>query len=283
MSLADPRNRPFIDETLRLVSGALGVHWLVFYGVDRHCNLRDYVVQGVPPAMHEQYLRQMVAIDPLHMRRIAGHRGPLVRWKDAARYASAEHVRLYARFLRRYGVVDALELMFRERTSVVAGMTVAWTERDPAPRSAGVRLAGQLQRYIEFSLTSRLATARVSWLECARAFGLTARERDVAQLVCRGHTNQAIGTCLQIAPSTVKIYREDASAAHVRKVRCGQPGWPGGLSERSPSLSPNGASTVRWMAGRGRGGLCVRANLVDCRCLRRWTGADSRRSAGRGR
>lgn len=206
MSLADPRNRPFIDETLRLVSGALGAHRLVFYGVDGQYNLRDYVVQGVPPAMHEQYLRRMVAFDPLHMRRIAGHKGPLVRWREAARYASAEHVRLYGRFLRRYGVVDALELMFREGSSVVAGMTVAWTERDPAPRSAGLRLARQLQRYIEFSLTSRAASARVSWLECARAFGLTTRERDVAELVCRGHTNQAIATCLQIAPSTVKTH-----------------------------------------------------------------------------
>jgi DNA-binding CsgD family transcriptional regulator len=206
MSLAHPANRPFIDETLRLVSGALGVHRLVFYGVDADANLRDYVVQGVPPAMHEQYLRRMVAFDPLHVRRIAGHAGPLLRWREAARYAPTEHVRLYTRFLRRYGVVDSLELVFRERSGIVAGLNVAWTEREPAPDGASLRLAAQLQRYIEFSLAGRATSARASWQECVRAFGLTVREREVAQLVCRGHTNQAIATCLDIAPSTVKTH-----------------------------------------------------------------------------
>lgn len=206
MSLADPRHRPFIDETLRLVSGALGVHRLVFYGVDQERNLRDYVVQGVPRAMHEHYLRRMVAFDPLHIRRVAGHAGPLVRWCEAARYASPEHVGLYARFLRRYGVVDSLELMFRDRASIVAGLTVAWTEQDPRPAATTLKLAAQLQRYIEFALAGRMSAARASWIESARAFGLTAREREVAQLVCHGHTNQAVATCLGIAPSTVKTH-----------------------------------------------------------------------------
>lgn len=206
MSLADPRNRPFIDETLRLVGGALGVHRLVFYGVDRNRNLRDYVVRGVPDAMHQHYLRRMVAFDPLHIRRIAGHAGPLVRWRDASRYAPTEQVGIYARFLRRYGVVDALELMFRDGASIVAGLTVAWTERDPPQANAAPALAAQLQRYIEFSLTRRLGATRASWSETVRAFGLTPREREVAQLVCRGHTNQAIATCLDIAPSTVKTH-----------------------------------------------------------------------------
>ncbi|HEX6245930.1 MAG TPA: LuxR C-terminal-related transcriptional regulator [Polyangiales bacterium] len=206
MSLADLRNRPFIDETLRLVGGALGVQRLVFYGVDRERNLRDYVVRGVPASMHQHYLRRMVTFDPLHIRRIAGHAGPLVRWRDAARYAPPEHVRIYARFLRHYGVVDSLELMFRDGEAIVAGLTVAWTERDVSPETGTLALATQLQRYIEFSLASRLGATRASWLEAVRAHGLTPREREVAQLVCRGHTNQAVATCLGIAPSTVKTH-----------------------------------------------------------------------------
>ena len=206
MSLADARHRPFIDETMKLVSGALGAQRLVFYGVDRDCNLRDFVTQGVPDSMHQRYLRGMMAFDPLHIRRIAGHAGPLVRWRDATRYAPPEHVERYARFLRSYEGVDSLELMFRDGETIVAGLTVAWTERDAPPDRARFTLAATLQRYIEFSLLGRLASARSTWLEAACAFGLTPREREIAELVCLGHTNAAIATCLGIATSTVKTH-----------------------------------------------------------------------------
>lgn len=206
MSLADARHRPFVDETMQLVSGALGAGRLVFYGVDRDWNLRDYVTQGVPDAMHQGYLRKMVAFDPLHIQRIAPHAAPVTRWDDAARTASPEHVHVFARFLRRYQVVDSLELMFREGATIVAGLNVAWTDRDARPTRATVALAGKLQRYIEFTLQSRLASTRNARLEAARAFGLTAREHEVALLVCDGHTNAAVATCLGIEPSTVKTH-----------------------------------------------------------------------------
>ena len=206
MSLADPCNRPFIDETLRLVRDALGARWVAFYGVDGDRNLRDFVVQGVPPGFHEDYLERMEAFDPLHIRRIARHAGPLVRWDDAAHYASPEHVSVYARFLLRYGVLDSLELIFRDSSTIVAGLNVAWTERDPAPGATAIQLAAQLQRYIEFSLVERLRAARSAWLDATRAFGLTSREREVVQLVCRGHTNQGVAACLGIAESTVKTH-----------------------------------------------------------------------------
>lgn len=206
MSLLDARHRAFVDETMRLVSGALGARRLVFYGVDRDWNLRDYVTQGVPEAMHQSYLRKMVAFDPLHVRRIAPHAAAVTRWKEAARGAAPEHVQVFARFLRRYEVVDSLELMFREGATIVAGLNVAWTERDARPTRATLALASKLQRYIEFTLTSRLSSTRDARLEAARAFGLTAREHEVARLVCQGHTNAAIATCLEIETSTVKTH-----------------------------------------------------------------------------
>ena len=206
MSLAIARHRPFIEETFQLVSGALGAQQLVFYAVDRDSNLRDFVTQAVPRDMHERYQRRMFAFDPLHVRRIAGHERPLARWRDAAHYAPAEHVALYTRYLRRYAVVDALELIFRDGPTIVAGLNVAWTEHDRRPTQAKVTLARQLQRYVEFCLNSRLRNARKDWLESARALGLTPRESEIAQLVCQGHTNHAIATCLDIGTSTVKSH-----------------------------------------------------------------------------
>lgn len=206
MFLSEPCKRSFIDETLRLMIDALDAHRVAFYGVDRNSNLRDFVVQGVPHAFHEEYLNRMVEFDPLHIRRVAGHTGPLVRWDEAAHYASPEHVSIYARFLSRYGVVDSLELLFRDRSTIVAGLNVAWTERDPPPSAKVLQLAAQLQRYVEFSLAERLRAARSSWVDAARAYGLTSRECEVAQLVCKGRTNHAVAVCLGIAESTVKTH-----------------------------------------------------------------------------
>jgi len=206
MSLANPRHRPFIDETLRLVGGALGASRLVFYAVDPGQNLQDFVLEGMPPECHDRYVREMFAFDPLHVRRIAPHAVPVARFGDAERYAPRDHVRRYTSFLRQFDVLDTLELVFRDDEKILAGLNVAWTDRDPPPPAATKALAEQLQRYIEFTLTSRLASSRVAWQDATRSFGLTAREREVAQLVRQGHTNQAIATCLGIEPSTVKTH-----------------------------------------------------------------------------
>jgi len=206
MSLASPRHRPFIDETIRLVSDVMNASRLVFYGVDDRQNLRDFVLEGVPAECHERYVHDAFAFDPLHVRRIAGHGVPVARLTDAARYAPAYDVRLYVTFLRHFSAVDTLELVFRDERTVLAGLNVTWTEHDPPPGTAAPRTAEHLQRYIQHNLVCRLASSRATWLEVARSCGLTSRERDVAQLVCQGHTNQAIATCLGIEASTVKTH-----------------------------------------------------------------------------
>jgi DNA-binding CsgD family transcriptional regulator len=206
MSLANPRHRPFIDETIRLVGRALGASRLVFYAVDRQQNLHGLALEGVPPECHRRYSGEMFAFDPLHVRRIAEHGVPVARLVDAAHYAPPDHIRLWASFMRAFGAVDALELLFRDGRTILAGLNVTWTERDPPTPATAHALAEQLQRYIQFNLTSRLVSARAARLEATCCFGLTPREREVALLVCEGHTTQAIATCLAIEPSTVKTH-----------------------------------------------------------------------------
>jgi DNA-binding CsgD family transcriptional regulator len=206
MSLASPRHRLFADETIRLVRGVLRASRFVFYEVDRRQNLHAFILDEVPPECHRQYVDEMFLFDPLHVRRIAEHGVPVARFVDAARYAPPDHVRTYSNFLRRFGAVDTLELLFRDGRTILAGLTVTWTERDPPPTAVTHETAEQLQRYIQFSLTSRIASHRTTWSEAADGFGLTARERDVARLVCQGHTNRAVAVCLGIEPSTVKTH-----------------------------------------------------------------------------
>jgi DNA-binding CsgD family transcriptional regulator len=205
MALTAARHKPFIDETPRLVEGALGATWLAFYTVDQQRNLTDFVLgSGVPRGFHESYLRGMSAFDPLHVRRI-GQDVQVARLGDASRYAPPGHVGRYGRFLRDFAAVDALELIFRDEGAIVAGLNVTWSERDALPSATSHALAQHLQHYIQFTLASQAASAR-SWLEVARSFGLTPREREVSLLVCQGHTNAEIATRLGIELSTVKTH-----------------------------------------------------------------------------
>jgi hypothetical protein len=124
MSLAGPLHRPFADETIHLVRGVLGASRLVYYKVDREHNLGDFVLEEVPPDCHRQYVREMFAFDPLHVRKVAEHGAAVVRLADAARHAPSDHIRWYANFLRHFEVVDVLELIFRDDRNVVAGLNV---------------------------------------------------------------------------------------------------------------------------------------------------------------
>lgn len=206
MSLAEPRHRTFIEETMRLVGSVLGARRLAFYQVDSQHNLCDFVLEDVPPEFHAEYEREMFANDPLHVQRIAGRDLAVARLADASRYASSGQVERYRRFLRRFAVVDTMELLFRNERGILAGLNIAWTEGD-APAGASTHAhAKQLQRYVQFSMLSRLAAGSEVRREAACSFGLTPREQQVALLVCEGRANVAIAACLGIELSTVKTH-----------------------------------------------------------------------------
>jgi DNA-binding CsgD family transcriptional regulator len=206
MSIAEPRHRLFVEETMRLVGSTLGAQRLAFYEVDREQNLQNFVLERIPPEFHRQYLREMFAFDPLHMQRIGDRDVAVARLADASRYAPSDHIQRYGRFLRRFSAVDTAELVFRNEHGVIAGLNVTWTEGDLPTSAATYVLAEQLHRYIQFSLTSRLATARAIRLDAVRCLGLTPRECEVALLVCEGHANPQVAARLGIELSTVKTH-----------------------------------------------------------------------------
>lgn len=191
---------------MRLVGGILGARRLAFYEVDAQQNLHNFVLENVPLGFHQGYLREMFAFDPLHMQRISGHEVPVAYLADAARYAAPDHVQRYGCFLRSFAVVDTVEFVFRDEHQVLAGLNVAWTDHDAIATAATYRQAVHLQRYIQFGVISRLASARAIQLDAASSFGLTPREREVALLVCEGRSNAAIAACLGIELSTIKTH-----------------------------------------------------------------------------
>ncbi|WP_245578812.1 helix-turn-helix transcriptional regulator [Cucumibacter marinus] len=183
----------------------LGAGSSAFYFVTPELELYDFVLRNVPMDFHERYLDQMSAFDPLHVRQLADKASPVAMLRQQRHTVPTDHYRRYRQFSTFYGVSDSLEFIFRREGSIFAGMSISWADRRDIPE-ATARVAPSIHSYIEFNLT-KLGVALPDPRERAMdRFGLTQREREVAELVCCGRTNVEIAECLSIGISTVKTH-----------------------------------------------------------------------------
>jgi len=207
METQEQRRRHFLEETFRLLGSTLGGSRLTFYLVDDECNLHNFVCSHVPAEFLKTYIRDMYKVDPLHIRKIKARCGRVALIEDAPGWAPDTDIDDYRSFLRRYDIVDNIEFVLRQGERIRAGISIMWAAQDRPRGPHTEALADDLQRYIEFNLASHIASARPDQRrEAMRMFHLTAREADVAKLMCSGCTNADIAECLGIGLATVKTH-----------------------------------------------------------------------------
>lgn len=201
------RQQQFIEETLRLVEQAVGSSRLAFYSVDDDDNLCEFVCRDVPDELQRRYLVEMHAKDPLHVRRLSVWPRPVAWLDEVAAAVAPDDLGAYCDFIHHYGTVETAEMVFRQNGRITAGMSLMWTACDMRPTPAHGRIMAGLQRYIAFNLPSWFRPVRsLPGERMGGAFRLTAREAEVARLVCCGRTNQDIALCLGIGLATVKTH-----------------------------------------------------------------------------
>lgn len=203
-SLADPA----AVRTVQFANDVLEASGAAFYRVNSDMTLDNFVLLGVPPEFHRQYVAEMNRHDPLHVRHMVPTARPVARLVDEMASAQAIDATAYRTFSLHFGICDMLEFFFRRENRIVAGMSVMWRDGMRVPENA-MPMATKMHEYMQFNLLRDvvLETAPVvASPPKAVRYGLTAREQDVVELVCCGRTNREIGDCLQISLATVKTH-----------------------------------------------------------------------------
>ena len=194
----------FGDRTVDFVCESLRAEWGCFYLLDADTNPFAFHPRGIPTEFRLAYIEHgMDRSDPLHPRRLAArdHRFTLI--DDPRLEIPARERRQFWRLLHSFGARDAAEMVFWHQQRPVAGLSLIW--RKKSARADSVGLGHSVQSYVEFNIASQW-TAVPAQDELRPGFGLTRRERDVAQLACCGCTNAEIARRLNIGLATVKTH-----------------------------------------------------------------------------
>jgi len=184
----------------------------------------DVLAHSLPPVTRRHFLDRYLAgpylLDPLYQMALSDDKPTMCRFRDTQpdRFRSSE---FYRQYVERTHLVDELDFLLevsptstlvivvgrtknrysqseRNRLCIIepivlAAMKRVWAEREHVP--------DERHRDIHQRLT-----------ECYEHFGddvLTQREREITQLLLRGHSTKSVARRLEIAPGTVMVHKRN--------------------------------------------------------------------------
>ena len=173
----------------------------------------DVLAHSLSPATRRHFLDRYLAgpylLDPLYQMALSDDKPTMCRFRDTQpdRFRSSE---FYRQYVERTHLVDEMDFLCEVSPTstlvIVAGRTEnrysqsernrlrrIWTEREHVP--------DERNRDIHQRLT-----------ECYEHFGddvLTQREREITQLLLRGHSTKSVARRLEIAPGTVMVHKRN--------------------------------------------------------------------------
>lgn len=170
---------PAAVRTVQFANDVLEASGAAFYRVNPDMTLDDFVLLGVPPEFHRQYVERMNRHDPLHVRHMIPTSRQVARLLEEMAASPVADAAAYRSFSSHFGIGDMLEFFFRRNGRIVAGMSVMWRDGLRIPDNA-MAMAIKMHEYMEFNLLrdAKPEPAAVVANGAAKAarYGLTARE-----------------------------------------------------------------------------------------------------------
>lgn len=206
------RTIQFKRNTMGFLSRFVRVSGMVFYSVDHGMNAGDHVFDGIHPEENGRYNGYFHELDPFHPRRFAATGADLATSNDLAQ--RLDRTDYYAEFFRPMGYRYEAELYLRHAGRIVAGVSLLKSATDGDFTKDEIEFLQKSHAFVEQSYCMLGELPSTPSLEAVQEhWGLSARERDVVELLAQGASNSDIARALFISVPTVKshlqhIYRK---------------------------------------------------------------------------
>ena len=183
----------------------------------------EVLAHSLAPAERRHFLDRYLAgpylLDPLYQLAISDSKPSVCRFRDTHpdRFRSSEY---YRQYVERTHLVDEMDFL-RDMSPMSTLVIVVGRTRNRLTRAERNRLqmiepvvAAAMQRvwdqWQQTSSPDRDIHQRLT--ECFDSFGdnvLTQREREITQLLLRGHSTKSVARVLNIAPGTVMVHKRN--------------------------------------------------------------------------
>ncbi|MEV0671596.1 LuxR C-terminal-related transcriptional regulator [Mycobacterium sp. NPDC050441] len=212
------RNTRFKRNTMEFLSRFVRVSGMVFYSVDDTMNAGEHVFDRIRPEENGRYTGYFHELDPFHPRRFAGSGADLATSNDLGQ--RLDRTDYYAEFFRPMGYRYEAELYLRHAGRIVAGVSLLKSAQDGDFTKEEIGFLQKSHGYVEqsYCMLGQLPSTPSS-SAVPEHWKLSARERDVVELLAQGASNGDIARSLFISVPTVKthlqhVYRK--SDVHTR-------------------------------------------------------------------
>lgn len=170
-----------------------------FYCVYRHLQACDFRLHGMSAEMHRDYLDNYRQFDPLQPRNCLSSGLAAVPLGFAMARQPRRDTHRYQDFLRRYGVVDVVEILAHRAGQPLAAISLLRTAEQ------GAFTSDQLARLNALQSLLQLAVANMQPDEDLLV-GLTPKERQIALLLRQGASNKQLAQELDVGLPTIKTH-----------------------------------------------------------------------------
>ncbi|MGO2333701.1 response regulator transcription factor [Providencia sp.] len=183
--------KTLIDCCLNTIAHIIPISASVYYLVNEHWQPNNHVLYGIPPRMHQDYLKYFHQLDPLHPDNFRGDDLRLVRMGPEMKQ---QNQAFFYDFMQPNNLTDMAEIFIRRKNKIIAGISVL---RDcPFTQQEVMRLNAILP-VAELMTFDVLPDSLVSY---------TPKEQEIIHLVREGASNKRIALLLGVSLSTVKTH-----------------------------------------------------------------------------
>lgn len=195
----------FPRRTMRMLEALVPLDGAVFYRVDGSGASVGLELLGLDEARVGDYVERFHRLDPCHPRHFQRSGETLVRLREILEPRSFVRSEYYRDFFRRIGVRHEVELFFRDRGRIVAGMSLLRSPERGEFSDRETDALAQARPFVELAIATHLRPCSLE-SRLAAEFALTEREIEVVRRVVAGARNEEIARGLFVSLPTVKTH-----------------------------------------------------------------------------